>query len=166
MRPPHFAPPSTYPSHSTWPCLLQVRCSFYLFFLPSMQIHFIFASPFSFLCAPTFLCIPNCTLTCTDRKLFSNVDAATVAAKRTYTQRGRGSYLVRAATCPEARVWAFLFRMLFWLTEKPVGISQEFMSDIMLWIILVEHWFFSHRDCLCLAIHQSNMYMSNLQWKG
>lgn len=131
--------PHTPPTPPGLACYRYAGCFF--FFLDANSLHICVS--LLLLCAPAFLCISNSTLTRTDRKLFSNVDAAKVADKHTYAQRRHGSYLVRAVTCPEARVWAFFFsRMLFWSTEKPVGISQEFMSDIILWIILDEHWIF------------------------
>lgn len=119
--------PHTPPTSPGLACYRYAGC--FVFFLDANSLRICVS--LLLLCAPPFLCISNSTLTRTDRKLFSNMDAAKVADKHTYAQRGHGSYLVRAVTCPEARVWAFFFHVCCfdWRRSQLVSVRSSWVTS-------------------------------------
>lgn len=133
-------------------------------FFFSMQIHFIFASPFYFFALQCFLA--SQILPCTGSLSIQTIQKHGCGHSRRQTHvRAKQTRQLSCACSNVPRGSGvglfFFFRMLFWPTEKPVGIRQEFTSDIRLWIILDEQWV-SHRDeyvsCSCWQpFSQNNM---------
>lgn len=117
---PNFVPPPTHPSHS--------------------KLH----KPSGHNANPLFLTFyPNThrqPCICTDANTCKSTEVARCnthahTETETPTHHRVWSGVMRAVTCPEAEV-CFFSPVLFWQSnEQPVGISQEFLSDIKLWLM-------------------------------
>lgn len=118
--PVHPSPYISLPLHLTALQTLSAQCLLGTGFCVSLLL----------ICTPVLLCISNFVQTAQ----IQNHSAAWMLRTHKHTQRRHGGYAVRAVTCPEAEVWTFFFpHVLFWQSnKKPVGISQEFISDIIL----------------------------------